>query len=1144
LINFSKNQKGMSDCQVCHSLPIEIICPQCDESTCYHCATSKHVRDEALQQHKMNYICEECEEEVSTVFCQNCEQNLCGACDKTIHNKGKRAQHVRGEPEALMNLRDIKVLVYLSIPFLQANFDVKDKEKFEEQIKLLESQTLKVDSNSRILVTITDPDFVQDQNGIENFLKSLKLKNYFYFDAKDCENLKKSKPPSFHLAALEDKPTHQYLVASTLYYITKCFPKPDSIYVFDEYHDDSLIKILKNIEGFGSYQFYHSDNISKISEYSGFNENEPTATSSRIEEAQSTPFQSKSLQPKFSHSYSEARKDDVFDPFATKPKRSESFLDELEGSKPESSYWDYMFMPKDQLIKHSQSFDELILQGADDSFQRNPTITYKPSKFSQRRVPLQPNQQYKNVEVFGSLKISHFLQREMMKYADRGELLISTEEFSLMYGATFYNKFQKDLNETIQKAEEAKLIHITTRKFLDKDPMHFIGLLLDEITIESLSWAIKSIKIDLMTPTEKLILSRIKECYGLKIEQTRWKEILDYIMLTQKDKAFPLETEKVLDPATQVETYVIYIKGDEWVPEDQGYVNLQSEEWKAFIKFMDDFYKDEEQKAPTQELPKKSTFWSSSVENVLNRKKEGAGSAPEEAKAIPGGRYGCAQFVKSCGPEILRRLSIGKLTLFVQEAINKGLLKYERTLLVKNHPNESILHALTDGNFNVNYAQDPALAKKTKLVKRIKDIILNIIGENREGVSLAQIPLLLRRKLGFSVNFQDLGFPKLKNFITTAMADMVKIESSGANHSFAVLKEPLKKKPSMMPSQATQPMLPKQYPKAFQPQKFNTLAPSEVRSAEPVQKINRKRVSTVDDFLIKLKDLIDTILKENPYGVSVQKLQQLVGAKLGFEFDPRVFNTNNMYEFLLNYMEDSIDIEIKRNMTLIYPKNQRFGPQNLLSMYNSTLPGTPHPNENIFNNYSNPFQLESSEIEAPPGLHSLSLKGCHSGPVGVSPILFYGGEDEFEGESRHEDKSSTRKVSFFNIDFGNDIPSVNTSNLNEGEHSRKGSKFSFAPLEDSNVEIKDNLQFIENLLRDNQEDTSLMASFTQEKNEPSDHDIVLNLPEISTIHAGGVHSKNQSDDFTSKTEWTHPLGRGHHGNNQHSNSNNQFRKVK
>jgi len=53
---------------------------------------------------------------------------------------------------------------------------------------------------------------------------------------------------------------------------------------------------------------------------------------------------------------------------------------------------------------------------------------------------------------------------------------------------------------------------------------------------------------------------------------------------------------------------------------------------------------------------------------VLNRssnKKDKSLKLSEDIRAIPGGRYGCAQFIKICGPEVLKKLSIGRLTLFV-----------------------------------------------------------------------------------------------------------------------------------------------------------------------------------------------------------------------------------------------------------------------------------------------------------------------------------------------------------------------------------------------------------------------------------------------------------------------------------------------
>lgn len=54
------------------------------------------------------------------------------------------------------------------------------------------------------------------------------------------------------------------------------------------------------------------------------------------------------------------------------------------------------------------------------------------------------------------------------------------------------------------------------------------------------------------------------------------------------------------------------------------------------------------------------------------------------ARAIPGGKYGCAQYLKCCGQEIFRKCSLGKLSLLAQEAITRGFLVYHKTLLVKS----------------------------------------------------------------------------------------------------------------------------------------------------------------------------------------------------------------------------------------------------------------------------------------------------------------------------------------------------------------------------------------------------------------------------------------------------------------------------
>ena len=57
--------------------------------------------------------------------------------------------------------------------------------------------------------------------------------------------------------------------------------------------------------------------------------------------------------------------------------------------------------------------------------------------------------------------------------------------------------------------------------------------------------------------------------------------------------------------------------------------------------------------------------------------------------------------------------------------------------------------------------------------------------ENPKGVSLAQLPLLIKRKINFELNLFNLGFNKLKDLLTTI--DNVQIEIRQQNHPFARL---------------------------------------------------------------------------------------------------------------------------------------------------------------------------------------------------------------------------------------------------------------------------------------------------------------------------------------------------------------------
>ena len=71
-------------------------------------------------------------------------------------------------------------------------------------------------------------------------------------------------------------------------------------------------------------------------------------------------------------------------------------------------------------------------------------------------------------------------------------------------------------------------------------------------------------------------------------------------------------------------------------------------------------------------------------------------------------------------------------------------------------------------------------------LQTVKFALIEILTENRQGMSLAQLPLYLRRKINFTLDLNELGFPKLKDLIVS-MSDRVKLELRGHNHPFAYL---------------------------------------------------------------------------------------------------------------------------------------------------------------------------------------------------------------------------------------------------------------------------------------------------------------------------------------------------------------------
>jgi hypothetical protein len=312
----------------------------------------------------------------------------------------------------------------------------------------------------------------------------------------------------------------------------------------------------------------------------------------------------------------------------------------------------------------------------------------------------------------------------------------------------------------IKELETLGHLHTTERVFCDLKTMFFTSLKIENLSLESLLWALRSLKVDEMLPTERAIQSRIKEAFDFKVSSSEWSFLQEVIRGMHKHthtKSAPDQInyslfsaastpvfilKETLDPVTRTKIFVVYPKGEEWDSIDQFIKEgdvlkvKQNDEWQAFVSFLGEYF---------------------SVNDP-------------DSRAIPGGRYGCAQFLKFCGNQVLRNCSLGKLSYMVQLSIDEDLLRYHKTLLIWTP-----------------ISPKPVVdSQNSEKLAVIQSKIIEVLKENREGMSLAQLPLYVKRKLNFQMNITELGFAKLKDLLLV-MPD-VEVEQRGNNHPFAVFR--------------------------------------------------------------------------------------------------------------------------------------------------------------------------------------------------------------------------------------------------------------------------------------------------------------------------------------------------------------------
>lgn len=390
--------------------------------------------------------------------------------------------------------------------------------------------------------------------------------------------------------------------------------------------------------------------------------------------------------------------------------------------------------------------------------------------------------------ILGSYLIADITRKLMVSLAKQGDLMIPKNQFNEKLREEMLEFKISLTDEILNSLKVNKVIHITTRKFGEWGNFDYVSMFLDEISIESLDWCLRSLRKDRMTPREKLVYSRLKECFGVNLSNQDWRGHLKYLLAQSKksEKAFErrvhinfkksnlsflLSIEK--EPEKNSDILVIYPDGKEYIIDDTKEFDENDQKlWKEFLEFFDRFFESSQSSDYSSRRNSPSTSsnnWTSSVENIFTKelsKKPPYSPHKSISKIIPGGKYGAAQFVKCCGPERLKCLSLGKLSIFVQEAISRNVLIYKKTNLMKAENiniKKEILIDLTKGTFSRESVRlNPGKQEKLKQVQRI---ILNILSANKEGVTLSKLPKLINEALHFKLDLQELGFSKLKQLL-------------------------------------------------------------------------------------------------------------------------------------------------------------------------------------------------------------------------------------------------------------------------------------------------------------------------------------------------------------------------------------------
>ena len=219
------------------------------------------------------------------------------------------------------------------------------------------------------------------------------------------------------------------------------------------------------------------------------------------------------------------------------------------------------------------------------SYDSNKSFSLYVKENFDESVDILDFQPYKETEMANFQCFSKDLQNFLRDLANEGNLIIKLDVFKEI----LLNEFNEKLSlkglifeKFFEAAKEAKIFQIIKKKYGENIIYEYASMHLEVISIQSIIWAIKSLKVDKMTPLEKLVLSRIKEAFRIKITQINWRSIVKYLKKIsvndywqvnfQNLPCFNIEIIKN-EENDDKEIYILWVEKENWVIEDMG-INL------------------------------------------------------------------------------------------------------------------------------------------------------------------------------------------------------------------------------------------------------------------------------------------------------------------------------------------------------------------------------------------------------------------------------------------------------------------------------------------------------------------------------------------------------------------------------------------